>query len=82
VRELTGGLGVKDLSHRIVEALDPDRHIEQDRADLGLAPDDDRPIPDQALAAAREKLIQQAVKPLHDPKVRGANQKQSLLRTV
>jgi len=70
VRELTGGLSVKDLSHRIVEALDPDRHIEQARADLGLAPDDDRPIPAQALAAAREKVIREAIKPLHDPKVR------------
>ncbi len=72
VRKLTGGLGVRDLSHRIVEALDPDRHIEQARADLGLAPDDDRPIPEQALAAAREKIVQEAVKPLHDPRVREA----------
>ncbi|WP_018953374.1 DEAD/DEAH box helicase family protein [Thioalkalivibrio sulfidiphilus] len=27
IRALTGGLGVKDLSHRIVAALDPDRHL-------------------------------------------------------
>jgi len=72
VRKLTGGLGVKDLSHRIVEALDPDRHIAQAKADLGRAPDDDRPVPAPALAAAREKIIQEAVKPLHDPKVREA----------
>ncbi len=72
VRQLTGGLGIRDLSHRIVAALDPDRHIEQARADLGLAPDDDRPIPEQALAQAREKVIQEAVKPLHDPQVREA----------
>ncbi|RMF38304.1 MAG: type III restriction endonuclease subunit R, partial [Planctomycetota bacterium] len=72
VRQLTGGLGVKDLSHRIVEALDPDRHIAQARADLGLAPDDDQPIPEPALAAARDKVLQEAVKPFLDPKVRDA----------
>ena len=72
VRELTGGLGVKDLAHRIVEALNPDRHLEQARADLGRAPDDDTPVPEAAVAKAREKLVHEAVKPLHDPKVREA----------
>jgi type I restriction enzyme R subunit len=72
IRALSDGLGVKDLSHRIVAALDPDRHIEQAKTDLGIAPDDDRPIPEQALQAARQKIVQEAVKPLYDPKLREA----------
>jgi type I restriction enzyme R subunit len=72
VRALTGGLSVKELSHRIVAALSPDRHIEQAKVDLGIAPDDDRPITDQVLNAARQKVIINALKPLHDPKLREA----------
>ncbi|OBS08180.1 type I restriction endonuclease subunit R [Acidihalobacter prosperus] len=72
IRALAGGLGVKDLSHRIVAALDPDRHLEQARVDLGLAPDDDRPLSEQALAAARQRIVLDAVKPLHDPDLREA----------
>jgi type I restriction enzyme R subunit len=70
IRALSGGLSVKELSHRIVAALNPDRHIEQAKADLGIALDDDRPISDQALNAARQKIIHEAIKPLHDPKLR------------
>lgn len=72
IRALSGGLSVKELSHRIVTALNPDRHLEQARADLGIAPDDDKPITDQALNAARHKIILDAIKPLHDPKLREA----------
>ena len=72
IRALSGGLSVKDLSHRIVAALNPDRHIEQAKVDLGIAPDDDRPITDQALNAARQKIILDAIKPLHDPALRVA----------
>ena len=72
VRELSGGLGIKELSHRIVDALNPDRHIEQAKVDLGIAPDDDKPVTDQALNAARQKVILDAIKPLHDPKLREA----------
>lgn len=72
VRALSGGLGVRDLSHRIVAALNPDRHVEQAKIDQGLAPDDDKPVSDQALNAARQKIIQEAVKPLHDPELRKA----------
>ena len=70
IRALSGGLGVKDLSHRIIAALNPDRHIEQAKADLGIPPDQDKPIPEQALKAARQKVLIQALKPLHDPKLR------------
>jgi len=72
IRALSGGLGVKDLSHRIVAALNPDRHLEQAKADLGIAPDDDKPITDQSLNAARHKIILDAITPLHDPKLREA----------
>ena len=70
IRQLAQGLGVKDLSRQLVEAVNPDRHLEQAKADLGLAPDSDQPVSEQALQAARAKIIQQAVKPLHDPKLR------------
>jgi type I restriction enzyme R subunit len=70
IRQLSGGLGVKDLSLQLVQAVNPDRHREQAKADLGIAPDSDEPISEQALQAARTKVIQQAVLPLHDPKLR------------
>jgi len=70
IRQLALGLGVKDLSRQLVEAVNPDRHLEQAKADLGIPPDSDQPVSEQALQAARAKIIQQAVKPLHDPKLR------------
>ncbi|MBK9130133.1 MAG: DEAD/DEAH box helicase family protein [Gammaproteobacteria bacterium] len=70
VRALAGGLSIRQLSHRIIAALDPDRHIEQAKADLGIAPGMDAPIPEPALAAARDKVIQAAIKPFYDPKLR------------
>ena len=72
IRALSGGLSVKELSHRIVAALNPDRHREEAKADLGQAPEDDKPISDRAVAAARQKIIFAAIKPLHDPKLREA----------
>ena len=70
IRAISGGLGVKQLSHRIIAALDPDRHIEQAKVDLGIAPGIDAPIPEPALAAARHKVIQEAIKPFFEPKLR------------
>ncbi|HKT31010.1 MAG TPA: type I restriction-modification enzyme R subunit C-terminal domain-containing protein [Gammaproteobacteria bacterium] len=72
IRALSGGVGIKELSHLIIDALDPDRHIEQAKADLGMSPDQDRPIPDTVLKVARQKVLIQALKPLHDPKLREA----------
>jgi type I restriction enzyme R subunit len=72
IRALSGGLSVKQLSHQVIAALDVDRHIALAKVDLGIAPDDDRPIPDKALAAARSKIIQAAVKPFYEPKLREA----------
>ncbi len=70
IRAISGGLSIKDLSHNIIAALNPDRHIEEAKADLGIPPGEDRPIPDAALEAARQKIIIEAVKPLHDPALR------------
>jgi type I restriction enzyme R subunit len=70
IRELSGGLSVKDLSHRIVAALNPDRHVEQAKTDLGIPPGDDRPISADALRAAREKVLREAVKPMNDGTLR------------
>jgi len=64
------GMTLKQLSHSLVEAVNPDRHIEQAKADTGIPPDTDQPIPDDALKNAREHIIQQAVKPLYDPDFR------------
>jgi type I restriction enzyme, R subunit len=70
IRQLAGGLGVKDLSRQLVEAVNPDRHLEQAKAALGIPPDSDQPVSEQALQAARTNIIQKAIKPLHDPKLR------------
>lgn len=70
IRAVSGGLGVKELSHRIIAALDPDRHIEQAKVDLGIAPGMDAPIPEPALAAARHRVIQEAIQPFFEPKLR------------
>jgi len=64
------GMTLKQLSRSLVEAVSPDRHIEQAKADTGIPPDVDQPIPDDALKNARESIIQQAVKPLYDPAFR------------
>jgi type I restriction enzyme R subunit len=72
VRALSGGLSAQQLSHRIVDALNPDRHVEQAKADLGIAAGGNRAITDEALAAAREKILRDAVKPLYDGKLREA----------
>ncbi|MHB1391132.1 MAG: type I restriction endonuclease subunit R [Thermoleophilia bacterium] len=71
IHEASGGLTVRDLSHRLVEAVNPDRQVEQARADAGLAPDSEEPVSDDAIEAAAKKLIGEAVAPLHDPALRG-----------
>jgi type I restriction enzyme R subunit len=70
IRHASGGHSLKELSRRLVEALNPDRHLEQARMDLGMLPDSDQPVPEQAIKAAAESLIRQAVSPLHDPALR------------
>ena len=60
IRALSGGLGVVDLAHRIVESLDPDRLPPFGKGGQGGISD-----------AARNARVE-AVKPLCDPKLREA----------
>ncbi len=71
IHETSGGLTVRDLSHRLVDAVNPDRQLEQARADAGLAPDSKEPVSDEAMQTAAKKMIEEAVAPLHDPALRG-----------
>jgi len=64
------GMSLKQLSHSLVEAVNPDRHIEQAEADTGIPPDADQPIADSVMKTARQSIIQEAVKPLYDPEFR------------
>ncbi len=60
-----GGLTLRDLSRNLVEAVNPDRHLEHARQMYKT----DLPT-DQQIQAAATKLIQEAVKPFQDPKLR------------
>ena len=67
IRAASGGYGARDLSRRILEALDPDNlnvaWVEQSETR--------EPVPQaHELQALRAKIIQEAIKPLHDPKLR------------
>ena len=69
VAKLSGGKSVGDIAYAIVTALDPDRQVEQARADHKL-PDDTEPTEAQVKAAAK-KLLKQAAEPLAtSPKLR------------
>ena len=70
ISKASAGLTLKDLSRRLVEAVNPDRHTERAKLDAGLPADSTKPISEQAIAAAATKLIKDAVTPLHDPKLR------------
>jgi type I restriction enzyme R subunit len=59
------GLTLKDLSRNLVEAINPDRHLEQAKQQFQT----ESPTETQ-LQAAADHLVQEAVKPLHDPKLR------------
>ena len=70
ISKASGGLTLKDLSRRLVEAVNPDRYAERAKLDAGLPADSTKPISEQAITAAATKLIKDAVTPLHDPKLR------------
>jgi type I restriction enzyme R subunit len=70
IRAASGGLGLCELSGRLIQALDPDRQVEQAKVDLSIPSESDQPVPEPAVKAAAQKLIQEAVKPLYDPKLR------------
>ncbi|MFA7405747.1 MAG: type I restriction-modification enzyme R subunit C-terminal domain-containing protein [Pelobacteraceae bacterium] len=65
IEKLTDGKGLKELTGDLIASIDPERRIEQARADFGVSD----PTVEQVKQAGI-KLIQQAVKPLCDPKLR------------
>jgi type I restriction enzyme R subunit len=66
IRQASGGYSLKDLAHRIVQALDPDALLE-----LAAGAGEDRHSGESRNPEAlRTQLIQDAVRPLHDPKLR------------
>ncbi len=67
VQKLAGGKSLKELTGDLVQAIDPDRHVELARAQS--AGGQAEPTPEQIKKAAT-KIIQAAVKPLHTPELR------------
>ncbi len=62
IQKVSGGLDLRDLSRRLVEALDPDRALEKAREQTGT-PTDQEPQPD-AVKKAAEELRLEAIRPL------------------
>jgi type I restriction enzyme R subunit len=65
IAKTTGGHSLKDLSRRLVEAVNPDRQEERARQQFGTH----KPT-EQQMAKAAVALLQEAAKPLQDPKLR------------
>jgi len=63
IEKAAGGLSLRNLTQELVGALDADRHVEQAKLDN---PGVDEPTQDMIKKAA-EKIIKEAVKPLHKP---------------
>jgi type I restriction enzyme R subunit len=74
IRQASGGIGLKDLAHRIVQSLDPDAFLPLppgegtgEGADKTVRPE---PVEGRTTQSVRERIVQDAVKPLHDPALR------------
>lgn len=65
IKRLNNGQGIKDLMAGLVQSIDPDRHIERAKTDFG----NDSPS-DEQIKQASNKIIKEAVKPLHNPELR------------
>ncbi|MFY4727570.1 type I restriction-modification enzyme R subunit C-terminal domain-containing protein, partial [Nitrospira sp. BLG_2] len=61
----SGGHSLKDLSRRLIEAVNPDRQDERARQQFGT----DKPT-EQQIQQAAAALLQEAAKPFQDPKLR------------
>ena len=74
IRRASGGYGLKDLAHRIVQALDPDAHTpaphEKERGSGESRHSGESRNPESTSAEVRARIVQDAVKPLHDPDLR------------
>jgi type I restriction enzyme R subunit len=62
IKDASGGLGLRDLTDALVDALDPDRHVERARQEHAL-PRNVEPT-DAQLADAAKAMVAEAVKPL------------------
>jgi len=83
VKELAGGKSVNDIASDIVDALDPDRQVEQARADEGLGTDE-QPS-EEAVAAVGRSLMIDALKPIaQSPNLRNEleNARRQLEQTI
>ncbi|MFZ3091187.1 MAG: type I restriction-modification enzyme R subunit C-terminal domain-containing protein [Nitrospirota bacterium] len=65
IKRLNNGQGIEDLMAGLVQSIDPDRHIKRAKTDFG----NDAPSEEQ-IKQASNKLIKEAVKPLHNPELR------------
>ena len=65
IAKFAGGKGLNQLTADLIAAIDPERQIEQAKADFGVS----EPTVEQMRQAAA-KLIREAVKPLSDPRLR------------
>jgi len=57
--QAVAGMSLSELAHRLVDALDPDSHLQAARADSGV----DDPDRDQ-VEAARQRIVESALQPL------------------
>jgi type I restriction enzyme R subunit len=62
IAEVSDGVPLGDITHAIIEALDPDRHREEARSRFAV-PDGEEPTEEQ-IEEAREDLCRKAVEPL------------------
>ncbi|MDP3048234.1 MAG: DEAD/DEAH box helicase family protein, partial [Thermodesulfovibrionales bacterium] len=65
IKNLNNGQDIKDLMAGLVQSIDPDMHIESAKKDFG----NDAPSEEQ-IKQASNKIIKEAVKPLHNPELR------------
>ncbi|MEW5756107.1 MAG: type I restriction-modification enzyme R subunit C-terminal domain-containing protein [Pseudomonadota bacterium] len=71
IRAASGGYGLKDLAHHIVQALNPDAIDDQINVAWVERSGTQEPVPQaHNREALRSQIVQDAVKPLHDPKLR------------
>ncbi len=66
IKKFSGGIGLRELTGNLVQSIDPDKHIELAKKD---SPSIKEPSSDHIKKAA-EKMVKDAVKPLHNPALR------------
>ncbi len=66
IAKASSGLSLKDLSRQLVEAVNPDRRMERAKQQFSTESPSEKQVQEAA-----GKLIQEAVKPFQDPKLRG-----------